>query len=186
MKLTELRVTGAYLVEQERIGDSRGYFARAWCKREFSDMGLTPDFVQKNMSRTEQRGTIRGLHYQLPPHSEAKFVRCIRGVIYDVIVDLRPDSPTFHNWVGIELSAEVGNAVYLPEGVAHGMQTLTDDVELLYRVTAYYEPDSERGFRYDDPTFGIAWPLPAALVSDKDLSWAPYEPNGVLRGMIGR
>lgn len=185
MKFTELGVSGAYLVEQERIGDSRGFFARAWCREEFLDVGLCVDFEQTNMSGTERRGTIRGLHYQVPPHSEAKFVRCVRGALYDVIVDLRPDSPTCHRWAAVELSAGTGDALYVPRGVATGMQTLTDDVVMLYSVTARYAPHAERGFRYDDPAFDIDWPLPPGVVSEKDLAWAPFEPSEELRGLFG-
>ena len=183
MRFIPLDVMGAYLVEQERIGDSRGYFARAWCRDEFSALGLASDFVQTNISRTEQRGTIRGFHYQLPPHSEAKLVRCVRGAIYDVIADVRPDSPSYRRWAAVELSADSGNALYVPRGVATGMQTLTDGAEMLYSATAYYEPDSERGFRFDDEAFKVEWPLPHGLVSDKDLSWQPFRPDEALRGL---
>jgi dTDP-4-dehydrorhamnose 3,5-epimerase len=184
MKFTELGVAGAYLVEQERVGDSRGYFARAWCQEEFRQIGLSPVFKQTNMSGTARRGTIRGLHYQVPPHSEAKFVRCVRGAMYDVIVDLRPESPTYQRWGAVELNADSGNALYLPAGVATGMQTLTEDVVMLYSVTAHYAPEAERGFRYDDPAFEIAWPLPPTVVSEKDLSWAAYEPSVEMRGLF--
>ena len=146
---------------------------------------MSPEFRQTNMSGTALRGTIRGLHYQLPPHSEAKFVRCVRGAMFDVIVDLRPESPTCHAWAAVELAADEGNALYLPRGVATGMQTLTDDVVMLYSVTAFYAPEAERGFRYDDPAFDIAWPLPPTVVSEKDLAWAPYEPSEEMHGLFG-
>lgn len=186
MRFIPLDVTGAYLVEQERIGDSRGYFARAWCRKEFSALGLASDFVQTNISGTEQRGTIRGFHYQLPPYSEAKLVRCVRGAIYDVIADVRSDSPSFTRWAAVELSAESGNALYVPRGVATGMQTLTDGAEMLYSATAYYDPDSEMGFRFDDEVFKVEWPLPQGLVSDKDLAWPPFRPADTLRGLGSR
>lgn len=161
-------------VELQKREDPRGYFARAWCEKEFADQGL-PKFVQTNMSLCRQKGIIRGLHYQLPPHGEAKYMRCISGAIYDVAVDIRPDSPTFKQWFGIELTAENKKAVFIPEGLAHAYQALTDDAEVIYSSSCFYTPGAERGLRWNDPAFKIDWPIKDAIVSDKDMKWPDWK-----------
>jgi dTDP-4-dehydrorhamnose 3,5-epimerase len=157
-----------------KIEDHRGFFARGWCQQEFSDQGLTSTMVQLNVGFSHKKGTIRGLHYQLPPHAEAKFVRCTRGAIFDVIVDLRPDSPTRGQWFGAELTAANTLMLYAPEGFAHGYQTLADDSEMYYLTSAFYAASSARGVRYNEPVFGISWPLAVSVVSDADASWPDY------------
>lgn len=174
MIFEETTVPGAFSIVPEKRGDDRGFFARVWCAREFEEHGLNPRQVQTNISFNRDKGTLRGLHYQLAPHAETKLVRCTRGAIFDVVVDLRPDSPTYRNWFGLRLSAEDHNMLLVPEGCAHGFQTLTDAAEVTYQVSAYYAPDAERGARYDDPAFTIDWPLPVTSISPKDAAWAPF------------
>jgi dTDP-4-dehydrorhamnose 3,5-epimerase len=174
MRFTETKVKGAFLIEFERRDDHRGFFARSWCQEEFAAHGLTSRVVQINVCYTEARGGMRGLHYQLPPHEEAKTVRCTRGRVFDVVVDLRRDSPTYKQWDGFELSAENHRMLHLPEGCAHGCQTLVDDSEIEYLTTAFYIPESARGARFSDPAFGINWPLPVSSISDADASWPGY------------
>jgi dTDP-4-dehydrorhamnose 3,5-epimerase len=172
---TETDLENAFVVDLERREDERGFFARAWCADEFADAGLSTRVVQCNVSFNRHRGTLRGMHYQVPPHAEAKLVRCTRGAIYDVIIDLRPESPTYKRWAGFELSAENGRALYVPEGFAHGYQTLTDDVETFYQVSEFYAPGAERGVRWNDPAFGIEWPLPDdPIMSEKDKTWPDF------------
>jgi dTDP-4-dehydrorhamnose 3,5-epimerase len=174
MIFNETKIPGVYVIELEKREDSRGYFARAWCQKEFSAHNL-PAFVQTNMSMCRQKGTIRGLHYQAAPHGEAKYMRCIRGAIYDVVVDVRPDSPTYKKWFGVELSAENRKAIFVPEGLAHAYQALTDDAEVIYSASAFYTPGAERGLRWNDPAFNIEWPIREALVSDKDAKWPDFK-----------
>lgn len=174
MKFTKTPLEGAYVVELERKNDQRGFFARTWCVDEFSKHGLKTNLAQQNMSLTMKRGTLRGMHFQKAPHAETKVVRCTKGAIYDVIIDLRPDSPTHRQWFGIELTSENYNMVYVPEGFAHGFITLEDNSEVSYLVTSFYTPDAESGVRYDDPAFGIKWPIPFTLVSDRDASFTDY------------
>jgi dTDP-4-dehydrorhamnose 3,5-epimerase len=174
MKLHPLSIPGAYLIDPEPRSDDRGSFARAWCKEEFRAAGIVTDFVQANIARTARKGTIRGLHYQVGNDSEAKLVHCTRGAIFDVLVDVRPDSPAFGQWLGVELSSRSPAALYLPEGCAHGYQSLEGESAIFYLVTAPYAPHSERGLRYDDPALRVEWPLPASLVSNKDLSWPNF------------
>lgn len=176
MKFTKTKLISAYIIEVEEISDSRGFFARSWCQREFEELGIKSNFVQANISFNRQKGTLRGLHYQNAPHAEAKLMRCTKGAIYDVAVDLRPDSPTFCEWVGAELTAENHRMLLVPEGFAHGFQTLEDDTEVSYQVTEFYTPKAEGGARYDDPAFGISWPLEVTVLSDKDANW-PYVNN---------
>lgn len=176
MIFTETKLPGAFIVELETRGDERGFFARAWCKKEFAEQGINLDWVQANLAHTKQGGTLRGLHYQIAPYEEAKLMRCIRGAIYDVIVDLRPGSPTYKQWLGVELTADNRKALYIPEGFAHGYQTLVDDTEVFYLVSQFYTPGSEQGIRYNDPAFGIEWPLEVQVISDKDKSWSDYLP----------
>ncbi len=175
MKFVETSLKDAYVIELERRGDERGFFARAWCVREFAERGLATRFVQGNLSFNRRKGTLRGLHYQVPPHGEVKLVRCPRGAIYDVIVDLRPDSPTFMKWTGVELAEGDGRLLYVPEEFAHGFQTLQDDTEVSYEVSEFYAPDFERGVRYNDPAFGVDWPLVVTVISAKDRAWPDFE-----------
>lgn len=176
MQLRETPLSGAWLIDLERKGDSRGFFARLFCERAFAEAGLEASFVQINDSLSASQGTLRGLHYQLPPHQEVKVVRCIRGSLWDCIVDLRPDSPTFKQWFGATLSAENRVMLYVPRGFAHGFITLTDDAEVIYLVSAPYAPEHERGLRWDDPAIGIDWPRVPTEMSDKDRNWPSLDP----------
>lgn len=178
MIFTETRLAGAQVIDVERFQDERGFFARAFCAREFGENGLKPAVAQCNLSFSDREGTLRGMHYQVSPAAETKLVRCIRGAIYDVIVDLRPESDTYLQHFGTELSAENRRALYVPEMCAHGFQSLTDDTEILYLVSEFYTPECERGLRYDDPVLGIEWPLPVRAISEKDATW-PLLPIGV-------
>lgn len=171
MTFSECPIIGAYHIETDLLEDDRGLFARAWCQDEFAEQGLTTSFVQANLAQSHRAGTVRGIHYQAAPHTEAKYVRSIWGAIYDVIVDLRPNSPTYLQWHGQKLTADRRNALYVPEGCGHGYQTLTDDSELFYLVTSAYAREFERGIRYNDPRIAIDWPLEVTIVSDKDQSW---------------
>lgn len=162
------------LIELEPRGDDRGFFARAWCRRELEAAGLDTSFAQANMSGSVHTGTLRGLHFQRPPFSEVKLVRCVRGAILDVIVDIRVGSPTYLQWGGFELSADNRRSLYVPQGFAHGFQSLTDDVELYYQVSEYYSPEHEFGLRFDDPALGIDWPRPVTVMSEKDQSWPDF------------
>lgn len=165
----------AFVVEIEPHGDSRGFFARAWCRQEFEEQGLSTHVEQCNLSFNETKGTLRGMHFQRPPHSEVKLIRCTRGAIWDVIVDLRPNSETYKRWFGVELTGENRRMLYVPEGFAHGYQTLVDATETLYQVSAAYAPDSEGGVRWDDPAFGIEWPDETArTISEKDAAWPDF------------
>jgi dTDP-4-dehydrorhamnose 3,5-epimerase len=177
MEFTETTLKGAFLVGFNKIADHRGFFARGWCRDEFARHGLTANMVQLNVGFSHKKGTLRGLHYQVAPHEEAKFVRCTRGALFDVIVDLRPGSPTRGRWFGAELTAENGLMMYLPEGFAHGCQTLSDDTEMYYMTSAPYVAAAAHGLRYDEPIFGISWPLPVAVISDADANWPRYEPD---------
>lgn len=168
MKFISTPLHGAYLIELEKRGDERGFFARAFCRNEFRQQGLPDAFVQVNNSLSAERGTLRGLHYQLPPKAETKLVRCIRGSLWDVILDLRPESPTFGSWFGAELSAENRRMMLVPKGFAHGFVTLSDDTEAFYFVDEFYAPDLERGIRWNDPRFAVDWPVAPAVISDKD------------------
>lgn len=180
MRFTQTPVAGAFLIEIEPRGDQRGFFARAFCEEEFRAAGLVTRFVQVNNSLSAERGTLRGLHYQLPPRAETKVVRCIRGALYDVVLDLRTGSPTFGQSYGAELSAENRKMLYVPKGCAHGFYTLTDDCEAFYFVDEFYAPDLERGVRWDDPRFSIAWPGAPTVQSDKDRGYADYSGTGVV------
>ena len=177
MKFTPLPLAGAHLIELEKRGDDRGFFARFFCETEFAQHGLSANFVQINNSLTAKQGTLRGMHYQLPPAAEVKVVRCIRGALYDVILDLRPHRPTFGQSYGAELSAENRTMMYVPEGFAHGFLTLEPDTEALYLVSATYAPTAERGIRFNDPKFCIKWPVPPTELSDKDQKWPDYDPE---------
>ncbi|NNU80307.1 dTDP-4-dehydrorhamnose 3,5-epimerase family protein [Halovulum dunhuangense] len=175
MKFTPLPLAGAWLIEMERIRDHRGFNARAWCAEEMAAHGLTTRIAQVNVIRNGPRGTIRGMHYQRPPFAETKLFRVTRGAIFDVIVDLRAGSPTRLQWISVELNAEDGRLLYVPEGFGQGFQTLADDTELTYQVSAPYSPAHGSGFRPDDPAFGIDWPLPVAAISDKDAGWPDFK-----------
>jgi dTDP-4-dehydrorhamnose 3,5-epimerase len=176
MIFKETKLDGAYIVEMEPIGDHRGFFARAWCTKEFQAHNLIAQFVQSNLTYSPKRGTLRGLHYQIAPHQEVKLVRCTRGATYDVIVDLRPDSPTHKQWLAVELTADNHKMIYIPAGFAHGYQILMDDTEVFYQVGQFYAPEYERGARWNDPAFGIEWPITSPLIlSDKDKSWPDYQ-----------
>lgn len=177
MIFTEGALRGPYVIDLEKHQDHRGFFARAFCQREFAEHGLAEDMVQTNVSFSARRGTLRGMHYQRPPHEEAKLIRCTRGALYDVIVDVRPDSDTYGEWMGVELSADTHRMFYVPEGFAHGFLTLEDDTEVVYQVSAFYTPGAEQGLRHDDPALGIEWPAPVQVISEKDLSWPPFEPH---------
>ena len=171
MKFTETDLAGAFVIDIEPIGDDRGFFARWYCAREFAEHGIAPLEAQGNLSYNRQVGTVRGMHMQRPPASEAKLVRCVRGAIFDVIVDTRRDSPTRWRSVGFELSDENRRALYVPEGFAHGYQTLTEDAEVMYMVSQFYSPGNEVGLRHDDPELGLEWPVPITSVSAKDAAW---------------
>jgi len=170
----ELPLAGAFLIEPERIGDERGFFARTWCRREFEARGLSTEIVQCNVSFNPKKGTLRGMHYQAPPHEEVKIVRCTMGSVYDVIVDLRPDSPTRRKWVGLELTGENRRMLYVPKGFAHGFLTLVDNAEVFYQISEFYHPESARGVRWDDPALGIRWPQAPQVMSERDRSYADF------------
>ena len=174
MILIETKLQGAYIIEPEPIEDERGFFARTFCVREFEAHGLNPHVAQCNISYNPKRGTLRGMHYQAAPHAEAKLVRCIRGAIYDVIIDLRPESPTFKEWVAVELTANNRRMLYVPEGFAHGFQTLGDDSEVFYQMSEYYHSECARGVRWNDPAFGIVWPEAVPVMSDRDKGFSDY------------
>lgn len=174
MKFVETPLKGAFIIELEPVVDERGYFARSWCRREFADHGLNLPLVQCNISFNRRKGTLRGMHYQTAPHAEAKLVRCTRGRIWDVIIDLRPDSATFKHWYGLELAAGGGRLLYVPEGFAHGFQTLTDETELFYQVSEAYHAECTRGVRWNDPAFGIEWPAREPIISPRDQSFPDF------------
>jgi dTDP-4-dehydrorhamnose 3,5-epimerase len=173
---TEIKIAGAYVVELDRKEDDRGFFARGWCRREFAERGLNPRVLQMNVGYSHRKGTLRGLHFQLAPHTEVKMVRCTRGAIYDVLVDLRPESPSFKRWLAVELTPENGRMLYVPEGCAQGYQTLVDGTEMYYFTTSFFAPEAARGVRYDDPVFGIEWPLEIAAISEADRRWPDFQP----------
>jgi dTDP-4-dehydrorhamnose 3,5-epimerase len=180
MTFTETSLAGAYLIELEPRTDERGFFARAWCRREFDEHGLSPEMVQCNVSYNTQSGTLRGMHYQRHPHAETKLIRCTSGAIYDVIIDLRPSSPTYTRWIGVELNDANRRMLYVPEGFAHGYQTLVAETEVVYQVSAYYTPEAEGGVRWDDPAFGIVWPgAEQRIISPKDQAWPDFRPEPV-------
>ena len=173
-------IDGAFVIEQKPFKDHRGFFARAYCKDAFAEHEINYDFVQANMSGNVFAGTLRGLHYQDETAPEAKYLRCIRGAVYDVIVDLRPASPTFRNWFGVELSADNRRAILVPPCCAHGYLTLQDDSEVFYQVSNIYAPHAERGMRFDDPAIKIDWPIDIVEISDKDRAWPDLTEQGIL------
>lgn len=168
MNFTETILPGVLVVDLERHEDDRGFFARVWCKEELLARVLNANLAQCSISNNRRKGTLRGMHYQAEPHPEAKFVQCIRGAIYDVALDLRRHSPTFERWFAVELSADNRRLLYLPEGCAHGFQTLTDDCDVLYFISTPFHADLSRGVRWDDPAFDINWPLPVSVISERD------------------
>lgn len=171
MKFTETILKGAFIVDLDEKHDHRGFFARTFCAQEFAEHGLKPTVAQCNLSFNYKQGTLRGMHYQVAPACETKLVRCTQGAIYDVIIDMRPDSPTYLQHIGVELSAENRRALYVPEMFAHGYQALSDGAEVVYQVGEFYTPGYERGLRYNDPVLGIEWPLPVSEISVKDAAW---------------
>ena len=176
MIFTELPLGGAFVVELEPRRDERGFFARGFCANEFRQHGLKTEVVQANLSHNLKRGTVRGMHYQRPPRAEVKMVRCVNGAIFDAIIDLRPDSSTYLKWAGVELSRDNRKMLYVPEGFAHGYQTLTNDCEVFYMVTQFYSPEHEAAVRWDDPVFGIRWPLGDVMLSPKDATHPDFRP----------
>ena len=177
MIFTETKLKGAFLIEVKKLEDDRGFFGRAWCKNEFEEHGLNANICQLNTSLTKKKGTVRGMHYQVDPYQETKFIRCTKGRIYDVIIDLRPDSPTFMQWIGNELSEDNYKMMYVPENFAHGFVVLEDNSEVYYPVTQFYTPGAEAGIRYNDPAFNIQWPVEISLVSEKDMSHPDFDPS---------
>ena len=180
MKFAETPLAGAYVVELERREDDRGFFARSFCRHEFEAAGLEPVVAQCNVSWNRRAGTLRGMHFQAPPSAEAKLVRCTRGAIHDVIVDLRRESPTYLRHFATELTADNRRQLYIPALFAHGFLTLTDDVEVSYQMSEFFTPGSGRGIRYDDPALGIRWPRAIAVISEQDASWPALTPGGAL------
>ena len=171
MQFVPTSLDGVVLIGTERVHDERGYFVRTGCRHAFATNGLTTEYAQSAQSYTTRRGTLRGLHYQCPPHQEAKLVMCARGAIYDVVVDIRPSSPTYLDWASFELTSDNGKMLYIPEGFAHGFQTLCDDVDVTYRLSHPYTPAAARGLRHDDPTLCINWPEKVSLISVRDANW---------------
>jgi dTDP-4-dehydrorhamnose 3,5-epimerase len=174
MKFAETKLKGSFVIDIEEKTDQRGFFARSFCTREFSEHGLEGTIVQSNLSLNHRRGTLRGMHFQRSPHEEVKLVRCTHGAIYDVMVDLRPESPTYLQWVGEELNEKNHRMLYIPKRFGHGFQALTDGAEVMYMVTQFYAPTHAGGLPYNDPAFNITWPLPVSAISDADASWPPY------------
>jgi dTDP-4-dehydrorhamnose 3,5-epimerase len=175
MKFAKTSLADAMVIDVDRFDDDRGYFARTFCTEEFGQHGLETAFAQQNHSYSRTRGTLRGMHFQKSPHAEVKLVRVVQGALYDVIIDLRPDSPTYLKWESFELTSENARTLYVPMGFAHGFQTLSDDTHVIYQISHPYKPDAASGLRYDDPALGIAWPLPVASMSEKDTAWPPVD-----------
>ena len=174
MIIEQTKLSGAFVIELEQHQDDRGFFARTFCKNELEAHGMISDVAQANMSLSKKKGTLRGMHYQKAPHQESKLVRCTRGALFDVIIDLRPESPTFKEWFGVELSADNYKMLYVPRDFAHGFLTLTDNTEVTYMVSQFYAPGSELGIRWNDPQFGIKWPIDIEVISEKDMQWTDF------------
>ncbi len=174
MIISATEFAGVYVIAPERLGDNRGFFARAWCQREFEAAGLETTFVQCNLSFNVKKGTVRGMHYQKHPWEEVKLVRCTKGEIFDVIVDLEPTSPTYLKWFGIHLTENNHTMLYIPKNFAHGYQTLSDNTEIFYQVSQFYVPGSEGGLRWNDPKLGIKWPADVQVISEKDAAWPDF------------
>lgn len=175
MIFNETRLPGVFEIHLEAMADGRGFFARIWCQREFEAKGLNGRLVQCSLSFSRRKGTLRGMHYQVAPHAEAKLVRCNKGAIYDVVIDLRPQSPTFKEWIAVVLTAEKRNMIYVPEGCAHGFLTLEDESEVTYQMSDFWNAESARGIRWDDPAFGITWPDNAEVVSERDRAYPDFK-----------
>ena len=176
MIFTATTIADAFIIDLETRSDERGFFARAFCRREFEQHGLNPEVAQCNLSLSVRAGTLRGMHFQVPPHEEAKLIRCTQGALYDVALDLRPDSVSYLRWVGVELTAENRRLLYVPEGCAHGFQTLLPNTEVFYQLSSAYAPEAEGGYRWDDEAFGIEWPEAAdRTISERDVQWPDYE-----------
>ena len=181
MIFLDTALAGACIIELEKHGDQRGYFARTWCQQEFEAHGLAARVAQANTSFNSKAGTLRGMHYQAAPYQETKVVRCTRGALYDVIVDLRPDSPTWLQWTGVELTASNDRMLYVPADFAHGFITLEDNTEVSYLLSEFYAPGAGQGLRWDDPALGIEWPRPVAVISEQDASWPDFKDTGRAR-----
>jgi len=175
MTFTESRIPGAWLIDITAIHDPRGFFAMTWIPAELRRHGIDPALAQCNLAFNHKRGTLRGMHFQKAPHAQAKIIRCTRGALLDVIVDLRPESPAYCQWAAVELTADNHRMLYMPEGIAHGYLTLTDEVEAYYHASTAWEPKAESGVRWNDPAFGIAWPFAPLVISDKDAAWPDYQ-----------
>ncbi|RWX80906.1 dTDP-4-dehydrorhamnose 3,5-epimerase [Neorhizobium lilium] len=180
MRFSETEIDQLWIIEPERFVDLRGSFARTFCKQEFYSQGLVTEFPQHSISMSTMKHTLRGLHFQKAPHQEAKVVSCVRGAIWDVVVDLRTESPTYLHWVAALLTAENGKQFYIPENCAHGFQSMTDDVAVSYLISAPYAPGSAHGMRYDDPAVGIEWPAIPSVISDRDLAWPAWQDAAAL------
>jgi dTDP-4-dehydrorhamnose 3,5-epimerase len=176
VKFAHLKLTGAYIIEPEPLMDERGIFARTYCRKEFEARGLNPNMVQCSTSFNKRRGTLRGLHYRVAAHGEVKLVRCTRGAIYDIVVDLRPESPTFRQWCAIELTADNRTMIYVPEGFAHGFETLEDSSEVFYQMSELHEPAYERGIRWSEAEFKFEWPFEPVVISARDRAYADFVP----------
>lgn len=174
MIFAEASLPGVWVIEPEKLQDERGFFARVWCQHEMAARGLSIALVQSNISFNNQKGTLRGLHYQASPYAEVKLVRCTRGALYDVVVDLRAESPTFKRWMAVELTADNYKLLYIPVGCAHGFQTLADNTEVFYQMSEFYHPECARGVRWNDPAFGVVWPLEAKIISEKDQHYPDF------------
>ena len=174
MIFTETKLKGAFVIDVKKLEDARGFFGRAWCEREAAEHGLATRMVQSNISLSHKKGTLRGLHFQRPPFEEDKLVRCTRGTIVDIIVDLRPESPTHKQWIAVELRSHAHRMLYVPKGFGHGFQTLEDNCEVLYQTSEFYAAKHATGVRYEDPAFGITWPLPISEISPSDSGWPDY------------
>lgn len=174
----ETKLRGVFEIQPEPKCDERGFFARTWCQKEFEEKGLAPTVVQSSVSFNARKGTLRGMHYQAQPHAENKLVSCTKGAIYDVVVDLRPASPTFKSWIGVTLTAANRRMVYVPEGCAHGFLTMQDETEVFYQISEFYNAESARGVRWDDPAFQIVWPGPAEVISERDRTYPDFAING--------
>jgi dTDP-4-dehydrorhamnose 3,5-epimerase len=175
MQFTKTDLEGAWLIEPAPMRDARGWFARTFCEQEFAANGLETRFVQHSTSQNERKGTLRGMHFQRPPHAEVKLVRCLKGAVLDVVVDLNPGSATYRQWRGFELSADNRRQLYIPRGFAHGFQTLQDDSEVGYLISEFYTPEASAGVRWNDPAFGVVWPLPISVISEKDRAWPDFQ-----------
>lgn len=174
MIMTETRLNGLYIIEPERLEDERGFFARTWCEREFSAVGINLKLVQCSISFNRKKGTLRGMHYQDTPYNEAKLIRCTKGAVYDVAVDLRPWSSTFKQWISVELTDENRKMIYIPEGFAHGLLTLADNTEVFYQMSEFYIAEYARGIRWNDPAFGVNWPYKVEVISDRDRNYPDF------------